>query len=211
MKITADQLADIYTSAPRGLIESTLDDLNHAMESFFIDSRERVSAFLAQVAVESGELKHREENLNYSAQRLLQVFPRHFVGVDVNHYARSPQRIANRVYANRMGNGPESSGDGWEYRGRGFIQLTGKDNYRAFARSMGMSLEETVDYMGTTEGASMSAAWFFEENGLNPISDRGQIDEVSRIVNAGPRGSLSSVHGLEQRRSYYRRAMSVIR
>lgn len=211
MKVTREQLVFFFTNTSTSIIDDLHDDLNHAMEQFFVDSPDRVAAFMAQIDIESGGLRHREENLNYSARRLMEVFPRHFRDVDVNQYDRNPQRIANRVYRNRMGNGPESSGDGWRYRGRGLIQLTGKNNYTAFGRAMGMTAEEASDYMSTAEGACMSAAWFWETNGLNPIADRGQIDEISRIINAGPGGSLSAVHGLDKRRESYKRAIEIFR
>lgn len=210
MQVTYQQLTELFPSTSSNIIDNLLDDLNYAMEQFFIDSTERIAMFLAQVGVESGGLRHREENLNYSAERLMQVFPRHFRGVDVNQYARNPEKIANRVYGNRMGNGPESSGDGWRYRGRGLIQLTGKNNYLAFADAMAMSLDEVTEYMQTEEGACMSAAWFWETNGLNPVADTGNVDEASRIINAGPRGLLSSVHALPERRNLYRRALSIL-
>lgn len=209
MEVTYDQLTRFYENTPSNTIYDLVDDLNYAMEQFFIDSPDRVAMFLAQVGVESGGLRHREENLNYSAQRLMQVFPRYFRGVDVNQYARKPEKIANRVYANRMGNGPESSGDGWRYRGRGLIQLTGKNNYQAFADAMAMSLDEVVEYMQTDEGACMSAAWFWETNGLNEVADTRNVDEASRIINAGPGGSLSSVHALPERRAAYNEALQI--
>lgn len=207
--VKREQLVNFFQSTPTAVIDDLYDDLIYAMAQFFVDNWDRVAAFMAQIDIESGGLRHREENLNYSAERLLQVFPRHFRGVDVNQYARIPQKIANRVYANRMGNGNEASGDGWRYRGRGLIQLTGKNNYAAFGKAMGMSVEDTSDYMGTSEGACMSAAWFWHSNGLNKIADRKQIDEISRIINAGPNGSLSAVHGLDKRRASYQRAVQI--
>lgn len=211
MLITKDQMIEFFHSTPLATIDDLYDDLVYATTQFFIDNWDRVAAFMAQIDVESGGLKHREENLNYSAERLMVVFPRYFRGVDVNLYARKPELIANRVYANRMGNGNEQSGDGWRYRGRGLIQLTGKNNYAAFGKSMGMSAEETSDYMKTAEGAAMSAAWYWHTNGLNKLADRKQIDEISRLINAGPKGLLSSVHALDKRRASYHRAVQIFR
>lgn len=211
MKVTREQLVLFFNQTPAATVEGLLGDLNHAMESFFIDNWNRVAAFMAQIDIESGGLKHREENLNYSAQRLMEVFPKYFRGIDTKPFDRNPQKIANRVYANRMGNGSEESGDGWNYRGRGLIQLTGKSNYTAFGNAMGMTPEEASKYMGTGEGACMSAAWFWEKNGLNPLADRNNIDEISRIINAGPGGSLSAVHGLDKRRDSYKRAQQIFR
>jgi len=211
MKITSKQLVSFFNKTSAAAVEPLVDDLNHAMEQFFIDTPQRVAAFMAQLDIESGGLKAREENLNYSAKRLTEVFPRHFKDVDVNQYDRNPEKIANRVYRDRMGNGSESSGDGWKFRGRGFIQLTGKNNYTAFGKAMGMSAEEVSKYMESAEGACMSAGWFWETNKLNTIADRGQIDEISRIINAGPAGSLASVHGLDKRRESYKRALDIFR
>jgi putative chitinase len=209
MKVTKSQLTKFFNKTSVLTVEPLADDLNHALEQYSINTPRRVAAFLAQVDIESGGLRAREENLNYSAKRLMEVFPRHFRDVDVNQYDRHPPKIANRVYRNRMGNGPEESGDGWRYRGRGFIQLTGKNNYTAFGKSMGMTPEEASEYMSTAEGAFMSAGWFWETNKLNTVADRGNIDEVSRIINAGPGGAMSSVHGLDKRRESYKRALEI--
>jgi putative chitinase len=211
MKVTKSQLTKFFNQTSVLTVEPLTDDLNRVLEKYSISTPKRVAAFLAQIDIESGGLKAREENLNYSAKRLMEVFPRHFRDVDVNQYDRNPPKIANRVYRNRMGNGPEESGDGWRYRGRGFIQLTGKNNYTAFGKSMGMSPEKASEYMSTPEGAFMSAGWFWETNKLNSIADSGNIDEISRIINAGPGGSLSSVHGLDKRRESYKRALEIFR
>ena len=211
MKVTREQLTAFFNKTPAATVGPLVDDLNHAMEQFNINTPQRVAAFMAQIDIESGGLRAREENLNYSAKRLTEVFPRHFRDVDPNQYDRNPEKIANRVYRDRMGNGSEASGDGWRYRGRGFIQLTGKNNYSAFGKAMGMSAEEASKYMETPEGACMSAGWFWETNKLNAIADRGQIDEVSRIINAGPGGSMASVHGLDKRRESYKRALDIFR
>ncbi len=211
MKVTKSQLTKFFNQTSVLTVEPLTDDLNKTLERHSINTPKRVAAFLAQVDVESGGLKAREENLNYSAKRLMEVFPRHFRDVDVNQYDRNPPKIANRVYRNRMGNGPEESGDGWRYRGRGFIQLTGKNNYTAFGKSMGMTPEKASEYMSTPEGAFMSAGWFWETNKLNAVADQGNIDEISRIINAGPGGQLSSVHGLDKRRESYKRALELFR
>lgn len=211
MKVTREQLTAFFNKTPAATVGPLVDDLNHAMEQFSINTPQRVAAFMAQIDIESGGLRAREENLNYSAKRLTEVFPRHFRDVDPNQYDRNPEKIANRVYRDRMGNGSEASGDGWRYRGRGFIQLTGKNNYSSFGKAMGMSAEEASKYMETSEGACMSAGWFWETNKLNAVADKGQIDEVSRIINAGPGGSMASVHGLDKRRESYKRALDIFR
>jgi putative chitinase len=207
--VTTDRLVKFFNRTPRATVERYQDHLVKAMAKFDISTPNRISAFLAQINVESGGLQRTEENLNYSAKRLMEVFPRYFRNKEISLYAMNPERIANLVYGNRMGNGPESSGDGWRYRGRGFIQITGKSNYQAFANAMGMSLEDATKYMTTDEGAAMSAAWFWSNAKLNPLADAGDIDNISRIINAGPGGSLSSVHGLDDRREGYKRAMTI--
>jgi putative chitinase len=209
MKVTKEQLTKFFNKTPAATVEPLVDDLNHALEQYSINTPQRIAAFMAQIDIESGGLRAREENLNYSAKRLTEVFPRHFKDVDPNAYDRAPEKIANRVYRDRMGNGSEASGDGWRYRGRGFIQLTGKNNYTAFGKSMGMTAEEASDYMNNPEGACMSAGWFWETNKLNAVADKGNIDEVSRIINAGPAGAMSSVHGLDKRRDSYKRALEI--
>ena len=127
--ITKDQLDKAIPLARDGDIEKYYQPLVNAMTKFDINTKRRIAAFLANVAHESGSLRHNEENLNYSAERLMQVFPRYFRGRNVWAYNHHPELIANVVYSSRMGNGDSRSGDGWKFRGRGLIQLTGKDNY----------------------------------------------------------------------------------
>jgi len=194
----------------RNNVELYFDHLVNSMNEFAIFPSRCEAAFLAQCAQESGLFSAVKENLNYSAQGLLKTFSRYFTSQLANSYARNPERIANRVYANRMGNGPEESGDGWAYRGRGLIQLTGKNNYIACGNGLGKDLVSDPSYLETPEGAARSAAWFWTENNLNDPASRGNIDEVSRIVNAGPGGRLSNVHGLESRRNYYHKILSAI-
>lgn len=169
-----------------------------AMEQFNITGINRVSAFLAQCAHESGLFQHREENLRYSADALGRVFKKYFpTRALAEAYAYQPSRIAARVYANRMGNGDENSGQGWVHRGFGFIQLTGKANQTAFAKAMGKTLEETVEYLKTDEGAFMSAAWFWSTNRLNDLADGWQITLISARVNG-----KNPAHGLAERKAY---------
>jgi putative chitinase len=159
--------------------------------------------FLAQIGHESGDLKYTEENLNYSGERLLVVFPKYFGWVDVGLYARKPEKIANRVYANRMGNGPEASGDGYRYRGRGLIQLTGFNNYSEYAKSLGIGVKETADYVSTPIGAVSSAGWFWKTRGLNAIADPGDILTSTKIINGG-------TNGLAERTALYNKALQII-
>lgn len=170
-----------------------------------INTVERIAGFVSQTAHESLDWTVIEENLNYSAAALNRVFGKYFsrAGVSASDYHRQPERIANRVYANRMDNGPESSGDGWRYRGRGLIQLTGKYNYSRFAEHLKQSLEKTVDYLTTNTGALESALWFWKINDLNALADRQDIRGMTRRINGG-------YHGLEDRRNRYRIALDVL-
>ncbi len=202
MAVTLEQLDSFFENTDTELLETLVDPLNAALDRYEINTPERVAMFMAQVGHESGGLKRREENLNYSAQRLTQVFPKYFRDVDPNDYARNPEKIANRVYGNRMGNGDEESGDGYRYRGRGFIQLTGKNNYQAFANAMGMTLDEAVEYLETAEGAAMSAAWFWDMRGLNADADRGDVVAVTKKINGG-------TIGLHERQAFYKEALSI--
>lgn len=179
------------------------DAFFRVFEEYEINTPRRQAAFLAQVAHESGQLRFVKENLNYSADGLLRVFRKYFNSATAAAYARQPEKIANRVYANRMGNGPESSGDGWRYRGRGLIQLTGKDNYKKFAEDMELSLDEAVAYLETPDGAVESAAWFWTSRDLNRFADNGDITTVSKRVNGG-------VNGLHERIDNYNHALSVL-
>jgi putative chitinase len=172
------------------------------MEHFQINTPQRIAMFLAQIGHESGGLKFVEENLNYRADRLPVVFPKYFRDVDPNQYGRNPEKIANRVYGNRMGNGPESSGDGWRYRGRGLIQLTGHDNYARFAQDMGMTVEDAVEYLKTPEGAAMSAGWFWGKNNLNVSADAGDIVANTKRINGG-------TIGLADRQAHYQEALHI--
>lgn len=168
-----------------------------ASRDFFKLTNNQAAHFFGQCAHESGGFKVFSENLNYSAQGLNGIFKKYFPTVaSTNGYARKPEKIANKVYANRMGNGPESSGDGWKFRGRGPIQLTGKDNYTAFANDIGRPDVLTNPDIVTTELAFESALWFFRKNNLFAIADKGVTDavitQITKRVNGG-------THGLDDR------------
>jgi putative chitinase len=199
--ITADQLVEAFDAAP-GDAAKFADALNAAMEEFEINTKQRQAMFLAQCAHESGHFRLVSENLNYSADGLRRVFPKYFRDVDANDYHRQPEKIANRVYSSRMGNGDEASGDGWRFRGRGLIQLTGKSNYIACSEDLEVDLLENPDYLLTPEGAARSAAWFWWQNDLNDYADKGDIVGCSKRVNGG-------TIGLEDRKELYESAMEV--
>jgi len=137
------------------------------------------------------------ENLNYSADGLLKIFPKYFNAESAASHARNPQMIASRVYANRLGNGDVASSDGWNYRGRGFIQLTGKENYTKFAAAVGKSLPDTVKYLETVEGALASAAWFWKTRNINAKADADDVTGVTKLVNGGTIGLDDRKHKLQ--------------
>lgn len=162
--------------------------LEKAMVEFGITTRRSQAMFLSQVLHESAMLSAVIENLNYSELGLVKTFKKYFDRNSAKRYARNPQKIANRVYANRMGNGSEDSGDGWRYRGRGLIQLTGKDNYVACGKDLKVDLIKNPDYLTTPEGAARSAGWFWRKNKLSFTAERGDIVGNTKIINGGTKG-----------------------
>ena len=159
---------------------------------FEINTPLRLAHFLAQCGHESGGFKATQENLNYSAKGLAGIFKKYFpTEAAAAPYARQPQKIASKVYGGRMGNGPESTGEGYKFRGRGYIQLTGKENYTAFGKSIGEDMVANPDMVASTY-ALLSAAWFFSKNGLHKIADEGASDlvvtKITKRVNGGTIG-----------------------
>jgi len=172
--------------------DTVIAQIPDVMAKFEINTPLRLAHFLAQCGHESGGFKVVNENLNYSAKGLLGVFKKYFPdGTKAALYERKPEKIANLVYGNRMGNGPETSGDGFKFRGRGYIQLTGKDNYKAFDAVVSENLLETPELVAT-KYPLLSAAWFFHKNGLHKIADGGATDavvtSVTKRVNGGTIG-----------------------
>lgn len=201
--VTLEQLDAFFEDTDTDLLAEYLDPLNAAMENFEINTPERIAMFMSQLGHESAGLKRVQENLNYSADRLRQVFPRYFpTPNDAESYARNPAKIANRVYGGRMGNGPEASGDGFRFRGRGFIQLTGRNNYQAFANDNNLSLDEAVEYLETPEGAAWSAGWFWAKRNINEPADRGDVLTVTKLINGG-------TNGLGERKTLYEEALNI--
>jgi putative chitinase len=159
------------------------------LPKFGIDTPLRKAHFLAQVAHESGGLQFTQENLNYSAQGLRSVFGKYFPTIEIaNTYARKPEKIANRVYADRMGNGNEASGDGWKFRGRGLIQLTGKENYQKFSDENGIDCVKNPDLLLQPEMALTSACWFWKKKNLNEFADKNDIIMITKRINGGTNG-----------------------
>lgn len=160
--------------------------LNPALVEFQINTPLRVASFLANVAHESSELRTLAENLNYSSQGLMKTWPSRFLMfADADRYAYHPEEIANFVYANRMGNGDEASGDGWAHRGLGAIQITGKTAQLAFCTYSGVPPEYITKWLQTPEGAIRSAGWFWMTHGLNQAADTNDFDRVCDLINIG--------------------------
>ncbi|HIE1735584.1 glycoside hydrolase family 19 protein [Pseudomonas aeruginosa] len=193
MLITEQQLLQIFPNAGHraGFF---VPALNVAMERFGITSPVRVAAFLAQVGHESSQLTRLMENLNYSARGLAATWPSRYLGADgqpnalAQGLARKPRAIANNAYASRNGNGDEASGDGWCYRGRGLLQITGRSNYRAAGAGLGQPLEQEPELLEQPEWAAISAAWWWSTHGLNELADRGEFAAITRRINGGLNG-----------------------
>ena len=201
MLITPEQFKKCFSTSKDP--EEWVKELNELLPKHDITSLLRVSAFLAQCGHESGGFTVLKENLNYSTTQLLAVWPSRFTQKIVGQYARKPEKIANKVYADRMGNGTEESGDGWKYRGRGLIQLTGKINYFSFAKAIGMPYDEITPYMETKAGAVESACWYWSNNRINSIVDTGGMRKLTKIINGG-------VHGLADRENRYTQIKTIL-
>lgn len=203
MELTKEQLSQLLPKNPY------LDHWFHALEQLLpdyeINTPKRMAAFLAQCAHESGNFIATKENLNYRPETLVKLFSKYFDLPTAQQYCASPNKqeaIANRIYANRMGNGNEASGDGYRYCGRGLIQVTGKANYTDFADSLEITPQEASEYMHTFEGAAQSACWFWETRKLNDYADRGDIKGMTKIINGG-------YIGLEDRISHFEHALHI--
>ena len=188
MPITAQQLLQIFPSAgpSAGVFVPVL---NTAMNRFQIIGTNRIAAFVAQVGHESGQLTRLVENLNYSADALCKTWPNRFNSELANAVARKPEQIANIAYGNRMGN--TAPGDGWKYRGRGLIQITGKNNYRACGEALGLDLIAQPELLEKPQNACMSAAWYWATNGLNTLADAGKFDATTQRINGGQTGATN--------------------
>ena len=200
--LTKEQLGSIIGRNP--YLDHWYDALAQALPDYDINTPQRVAAFLAQCAHESGNFNAIQENLNYKAESLVRVWPRYFPNMEIaNQYAHNQEKIANRAYANRMGNGPEETGDGWKFCGRGLIQLTGRSNYQAFADSIETDISDLPAYLATFEGCVQSACWFWEANNLNQYADKGDILTMTKRINGG-------TLGLDDRTKNYNHALQVL-
>ena len=197
---TEDKFAQLISHNTAEWYQALINNL----PQYEINTPERVAGFIAQCAHESGGFKRLKENLNYKWESLRRVFPKYFPTDDVaQEYAHKPEQIANRIYGSRMGNGDESSGDGFRYCGRGLIQLTGRNNYTKFAESIHMAVEEVPTLLETYDGAVKSACWFWSSNNLNQWADAGDILTMTKRINGG-------TIGLEDRIKHYNHAMEVL-
>jgi putative chitinase len=202
--ITKEQMHAALPQVKADDLDKFYEPLIDAMEEFEINTGKRMAAFLAQCAHESGNLHVLHENLNYKAEGLVKIFHKYFPDIDTaNEYAHNPEKIANRVYSNRMGNGDEASGDGYRYCGRGLIQLTGKTNYEACGEALEVDLDANPGYLETPEGAARSAAWFWWSRDLSELADNGDIKEITRRINGG-------FIGLEERIAHYNTALAAL-
>ena len=202
MSITERQLLQIRPNA-RHVAGVFVPALNTAMSKYQIVTPLRVVAFLAQVGHESAHLTAIVENLNYSAAALMKTWPSRFSAALAAECARNPEKIANIVYASRMGNGAPATGDGWKFRGRGLIQVTGWTNYQACGAELGLDLLTKPELLEQPIYAALSAAWFWKANGLNTLADNGQFEGITKRINGG-------LNGQADRQETYQRALKVL-
>lgn len=203
--ITVDLLQQLCPKTKRSVLELYAEPIHEVCEYYdMYDNLNRAAGFVAQIAHESGGFNFVKENLNYGAKGLMGTFKKYFPTEDIaKQYERQPEKIANRVYANRMSNGDESSGDGYRFCGRGLIQLTGRANYTKFAADLGISIEETVAYLETPAGAVSSAGWFWDQNNLNQYCDANDFVTLTKRINGG-------TIGLEDRQHHYQLALKLL-
>lgn len=204
--LTAEQLQQIVPRCPDPQVWSQA--LNATMALHGIEGADRIAAFIAQLAHESGGFRRLSENLTYtSAARICAVWPKRFADEDsARPFVRNPEALANRVYANRLGNGTAGSGNGWRYRGRGLLQITGRANYDEAGRALGLALLQEPDRLLEPVNAARSAAWFWQTRGLNALADDRSDDDddgdfvsITKIINGG-------TTGLSERRRYWAQA-----
>lgn len=202
--ISDDSLKQIMPKLPDAKRATLLPPLQSALNEFAVNTPKREAAFLAQIAHESGELTVFAENLNYSAKGLMATWPKRFPDLaTAQKYERNPEKLANYVYANRVGNGNEASGDGWRFRGRGPIQITGRENYQKYGSRLNVDLINTSDKAAMPEVGFRVAGLYWKENGLNELADGEMFETITKRINGG-------LKGLEDRLKYYTRAKQVL-
>ena len=201
----APQVAGLKLDKLKGHVpQVVIDSIPEVASKFGINTPLRVAHFLAQCGHESGGFRVTQENLNYSAKGLNGIFRKYFpTEASAAAYARNPQKIANKVYANRMANGSEASGDGYKFRGRGYIQLTGRDNYTQFGKAIGVDIPNNPDLVAS-KYALASAAWFWSKNGLNKLADNGASDTaVTAITKRVNGGTIGLADRIKHFKEYY--------
>ncbi len=202
MQTTADQLSQLCPKADKEILKALAEALNAKLAGGGIGSSIRLRHFLAQCAHESQGFTRFSENLNYSEEGLRKIFPKYFDAAAARDYARQPEKIANRAYASRLGNGDESSGDGWRYRGRGVFQLTGRDNYRTFGNRVGADLEADPDRAADPAVAVQVAIAYWNDRRLSERADADDVEGVTRGINGG-------TIGLEDRKQLLAKAKTI--
>jgi putative chitinase len=201
--LTKEKIAHLLHGNPEA--DAWADAALEILPKYEINTPNRVAGFFAQCGHESAGFKVLEENLHYRAETLDKIFPKYFknAGRDANAYAKQPEKIANVVYASRMGNGDTASGDGYRFRGRGVIQLTGRDNYTNFGKTIGMTAEQVIDYVTTKKGALESACWYWNSRNINAACDADDITKMTKLINGG-------TIGLEDRTKHYHEALAIL-
>jgi putative chitinase len=212
MQITKEQLVKIMPKlANHPTLDSKLIAINNTVERFGITSKENTAAFLATLALESNQLTTYSENLSYSAERLLEVFPKYFNKDNVEEYAFKPNKIASRVYGNRMGNGDERTGEGYIFCGAGAIQITGKNNHMACASYFGIALHDIGAWLRVDKGAILSAGYFWQTHKIGEYADKEDLDGVRDLVNIGHKtGAQGDAIGFREFKTYYNAAKKAL-
>lgn len=204
LALSVTQLQQVFPQATMDRLQRYIEPLRQTLVSYNINTPLRICHFLAQIGHERSQLRHIEENLNYSAERLREVFGKYIkTDQQANEYANQAEKIASLVYGNRMGNGAESSRDGWRYRGRGFIQLTGKYNYQRLSAALDKDLVTNPDQLTADPLLCMqSAGWYWHDHQLNQLADANDIEGITKRINGG-------LHGLKDRKALYQRAKQI--
>lgn len=202
--LTPNQLMGIMPNCPSDKTVEYANALSKAMDEAQINTVQRMASFLGQIAHESNQLKEWMESLNYSVNAIMKTWPKRFPTAEsATPYARNPEKLANKVYSNRMGNGDEASGNGWKFRGRGPIQITGKNSYRDAGKFIGIDLENSPDLALMSENGFRIATWYWTTHGLNALADVWDVVGITKAINGG-------IIGLEQRKAFCQKALEIL-
>lgn len=206
MEITKDKLKKITGIIDDTKLEGLLKGLQDVVVKYSINTPLRMAHFLAQLMHESNNFTAVKENLNYSAKALMATWPKRFTAELAKASERNPEKIGNIAYASRMGNGDIKSGDGYKFRGRGFIQITGKDNYTAVGKALGLDLIKNPELLETLTNALVSGAWYWNSRKLNAVADLSpeKVDKVTTIVNGG-------TNGLKDRQDHFDKIYKILK